>query len=225
MKDNIGIILQARMGSQRLYGKSLMPFFYTTLLGWILDRLNSLDFTVITATSNNELDDHIESFCHSRRSYCFRGDELDVLDRFYACANYYELKNIIRLTADNPFPDLSILKKLTEIHMLNSADYSHALQGLPIGVGSEIFTIEALRKAWLLGKKPHHREHVNEYFIENKKDFKIAELLVTDKICKPQLSFTIDTRADYDRIVSMFNSPPNNNISTSDLISLCSSSV
>jgi spore coat polysaccharide biosynthesis protein SpsF len=225
MDKNVGIILQARMGSSRLPGKVLKPFFHTTLLGWILERLANLPWPVVTATSADGRDDPIERFCLGRGSPCFRGDEGDVLDRYYHCAKGHEFAHVVRLTADNPFPDTSILRTLVGLHVAKSADYSHAFEDLPIGVGAEIFSMEALECSWREGCEAHHREHVNEFILENQRMFRVETLHIPGELHCPKLRLTIDTLADYERVLNYFAAPPGIQIGTKELIERCSSSV
>ena len=139
MDNNVGIILQARMGSSRLPGKVLKPFFHTTLLGWILERLANLPCPVVTATSTDGRDDPIEQFCLDRGILCFRGDEVDVLDRYYRCAKAHEFAHVVRLTADNPFPDTAVLRTLIDLHVARAADYSHASEACPSASAPKFF--------------------------------------------------------------------------------------
>ncbi len=225
MDNSVGIILQARMGSSRLPGKVLKPFFHTTLLGWILDRIAVLPLSVVTATSHHVRDDPIEGFCRDRDALCFCGDELDVLDRYYRCAKFFGFDHVVRLTGDNPFPDISILKKLIKLHISRMADYTHAFGVLPLGVGAEIFSLEALERSWRDGSEAHHREHVNEFILENQGMFRVETLHIPAKLHCPGLKLTIDTLADYERVLNYFATPPEIQIGTRELIERCSSSA
>ncbi len=225
MSKSVGVILQARMGSTRLPGKVLKPFFHTTVLGWILDRMAELDWPVVTATSKDLRDDPIEDYCKNRAALFFRGHELDVLDRYYKCAKYFGFENVIRLTADNPFPDPSILKGLVSLHVSSQADYTHAFGVLPIGVGAEIFSIEALERSWRDGSAAHHREHVNDFILENQGMFRVEMLPIPIELHSPNMRLTIDTPADYERVLNCFAEPPAIHIGTKELIERCSYSV
>lgn len=213
------------MGSSRLPGKVLKPFFHTTLLGWILDRLAALPWSVVTATSHDIRDDPIERFCKLRGALCFRGDEIDVLDRYYRCAKFFGFDHVVRLTGDNPFPDISILRKLIKLHISKMADYTYSFGVLPIGVGAEIFSLEALERSWLEGCEVHHREHVNEFILENEQMFRVETLHIPTKLHCPNLKLTIDTPADYERVLNYFAAPPGIQVGTRELIERCSSSA
>jgi spore coat polysaccharide biosynthesis protein SpsF len=197
----IGIIIQARMGSTRLPGKILLMIGRKVLLEHILDRLSKLRYPAMTviATSNSPQDDVVERFCDSHGVACFRGSEDNVLDRYYQCASKFGFRHIVRLTGDNPFPDMEELDNLIELHLRAGADYSTSQASLPLGVGAEIFTFEALERSWREGWAPHHLEHVNEYLLEHPEIFKSASLGVSPGKNRPDVRLTLDTEDDYQR--------------------------
>ena len=76
---NVGIIIQARMGSTRLPGKILKQFYGgKTLLETLLDNLHKVEGAkVIIATSVNENNDPLESFLVETVELVYRGSEND----------------------------------------------------------------------------------------------------------------------------------------------------
>lgn len=197
----IGIIIQARMGSTRLPGKILLPIGRKNLLEHILYRLTKLCYPVMTviATSDSPRDDIVMKFCESQSVACFRGSEENVLDRYYQCALRYGFRHIVRLTGDNPFPDIEELDNLIELHLSIGSDYTNSFPNLPVGVGSEIFPFQTLKRSWREGTSPHHLEHVNEYILEHPEIFKTTLLKVNADKNRPDVRLTIDTEDDYKR--------------------------
>lgn len=198
----IGIIIQARMGSTRLSGKVLKKIGDKVLLEHIIERMRQLlhQSQIVIATSILKQDNEIEDFCVKNHIACFRGSEQNVLERYYLCAKQYDFEYIVRITGDNPFYDVEELDNLISLHINSNADYSQSFDSLPIGVGAEIFTFEALEKSYLLGHEPHHLEHVNEYIWDNPRQFKIEKLQVPCAKNKPNLRLTIDTQEDYAKV-------------------------
>jgi len=219
----IGIIIQARMGSTRLPGKVLKKIGDKNILEHILFRLKRLehDVKVVIATSNLEKDDELEFFCKQNDINCFRGSEQDVLSRYYLCAKEYKFDHIVRLTGDNPFVDIEELDNLIDLHISSKADYSRSFVVLPKGVGSEIFSFEALEKSFLNGKEENHLEHVNEYIEENEDKFKISELSVRDNKNIPEISLTVDTKEDYEKACFIVKNSKDKYITTQEAIKLC----
>lgn len=195
----IGIILQTRMRSKRLPGKVMKKILKKPMLWWIIERLKQIKNAseLIIATTNNPKDRVIISFAKQKNISYFTGSGEDVLDRYYQTANIFHLDHIIRATADNPFIDSKEADRLVDFHLKTNADYSSNIDTLPEGVGVEIFTFKALEKAWKETKLPRHREHVNEYILENPEKFKISRRKTPAEKFAPDLRLTVDTLDDF----------------------------
>ncbi len=222
----IGIVIQARMGSSRLPGKVLSFINGITLLDHILNRLRRYNFPfnapIIIATTNRTKDNIISEWCNYRKVKCFRGDENNVLNRYYECAKSYKIENIIRLTADNPLPDIDELLNLINFHLANNYDYSNSFNQMPLGVGAEIFSLETLKISNQFSRSDFHREHVNEYIFENKNKFNIGYLHVEDDKLAPNFSLTIDTDDDLKLMKKIANiSGSLELLTTKEAIELC----
>ena len=153
--SNFGIIVQARTGSKRLPGKVFKRIGNKTILEHIASSLkkeNLLHKTII-ATTKLKRDNKIVYWCKKNKIKFFCGNNLNVLDRYYKCASKYKLKNIIRLTADNPFVNVSSIRKLIKHHLKNNFDYTSSIDFLPVGIGTEIFSYGVLEKSFNEGKK------------------------------------------------------------------------
>jgi spore coat polysaccharide biosynthesis protein SpsF len=222
---NTGIILQARMGSSRLPGKILKPIGDRPLLSHIFYRLSYLRYPaqLVLATSELPDDDIVAAFCKKNNVKCFRGSEEDVLERYYQCASQQAFNHIVRITGDNPFLDIEEIDRLIDLHMQEHAAYSHSYDALPWGCASEIFTFEAMEQSFLHGRKPHHREHVNEYIQENPDLFSIASLQVPSSKNRPDIRLTVDTQKDYEKACFIVEQSNSAFISTEEAIekSLC----
>lgn len=223
----IGIIIQARMGSTRLPGKILKNIGTKNLLEHILFRLLRLTHKVkiVIATSDTEKDDLVEEFCIKNNITCFRGSELNVLERYYLCAKQYNFDHIVRLTGDNPFTDIEELDNLISLHVDSHADYSRSFAVLPKGIGTEIFTFKALETSHYKSTKPNHFEHVNEYIEENEAEYIISELEVPNDKNRPDLSLTVDTIEDYQKACFIVENSKNEYITTQEAIAICSQYV
>lgn len=223
----VGIIIQARLGSTRLPGKVLMPIGKKTLLEHILYRLSFFkeENIVVVATSNKEKDNKLAEFCKEKGIACFRGSEENVLERYYLCAKKYKFQEIVRLTADNPFVDIEELAALLELFREEKADYAKSFEGLPYGVGTEVFTFAALEKDYRESSQAHHFEHVNEYILENPQIFKTVNLETPEEKRKPEVRLTVDTKEDYRRACYIVENGSSDYITTQEAIALCSQFV
>ena len=221
---NVGVIIQARMGSTRLPGKVLKPIAGKVLLDHVLGRLSLLacPIKVVVATSDLPQDDAIVLHCQSRGVAVYRGSEPDVLDRYYQCACENGFAHVVRLTADNPFTDMEELQRLIEQHLTQHNDYTHSFDSMPLGVGAEIFTFAALEKSVQEGHAPNHREHVNEYIQEHPEVFRVGVLELPEAKRRPDLRLTVDTEDDYQRACAIAEYAPDRWVGTEEAIQLCS---
>lgn len=217
----IGAIIQARMGSSRLPGKILKKIGNKCLLEHILYRLSFLknNVQIIIATTVNPPDDEVEEFCRKRSIELFRGSEDNVLERYYRCAHQYGFSHIVRLTGDNPFIDCIELDNLISLHLSENADYSSCVEGLPVGIGAEIFTFATLEKSYQRATAPHHFEHVNEYLLENIHEFKTA-LLEVSASKRSTVRLTVDTENDFMRACFIVGNAKTDPVSTDEAIVL-----
>lgn len=223
----IGIIIQARMGSTRLPGKILKNINGRPLLDHVLGRLEGLksEVKVVVATTQGANDDLVQHYCESRKVICFRGSEGDVLARYFECARKYNFDHIVRLTADNPFTDITELDRLITCHLSEGNDYTHSFGNLPIGIGAEIFSFQALRQSANEGHAPNHREHVNEYIQENPDKFSIGQLEIDSAKSNHSIRLTVDTEEDYRLACFIAEHAAGDWVTTEEAIELCLHSV
>jgi len=199
----LGIVLQARLGSSRLPGKVLRPLAGTPMLDRVLVRLRQIRGAgvVVVATTAEERDDPVAEHASAAGIEIFRGSEHDVLDRYYRCALAFDLDPIVRATADNPFVDPEEGDRLVDYFTAGDFDYAAASSdlgnGLPIGTGLEVMSRAALEQSWRYGTAPHHREHVNEYILENRHLFRCGAPPVPPSKLAPHVRLTVDTEAEF----------------------------
>jgi spore coat polysaccharide biosynthesis protein SpsF len=223
----VGVVIQARMGSKRLPGKVLLPINGTPLLGHVIGRLKELNIStqIVVATSDHNRDDAIEIYANQQGLPVYRGSEDDVLDRYYQCAKEFHFKHIVRITADNPFVDIEELDNLIKFHLSENFDYTQSFETLPVGVGAEIFSFEALEKSNLFGTTQMHREHVNEFILQNKNLFAIGVLTVSYAKNYPSIRLTVDTPADYKTAVEVAKTATGTWVKTLEAIKLLTQSA
>jgi spore coat polysaccharide biosynthesis protein SpsF len=211
------------MGSTRLPGKVLKPIAGRPLLGHVVGRLEMLQHPhqAVVATSDLPADDAIANWCQQEGVACFRGSEQDVLARYAGAARQFGLDPVIRLTADNPFTDMAELDRLIDLHQAEGNDFTQSFAALPIGVGAEIFTFAALERSAREGHAPHHREHVDEYMIENPQLFRTGTLAVEGAKNRPDVRLTVDTQEDYARACLIAERAGGKWATTLEAIALC----
>jgi len=200
-------VVQARMGSTRLRGKSLMQLSKFNLLNTVINSAKRNDFIddVIIVTSELKEDDVLFNYCMINKIACYRGSGPDVLSRFINVAkNYNHDDVIVRVTADNPFNNSDATVKLFKKHLEENNDYTH-VENLS-HVVYEFVKVGALLKLESVDNLDESdREHVTFYFRKNKQMFKTAFLKADVLGLNPSLDklLTIDNQSDYNRILKM----------------------
>jgi spore coat polysaccharide biosynthesis protein SpsF len=196
----VGIIIQARMGSSRLQGKILLklPFYgKESVLEQILKRAKAVEGAqqVWVASSTNPENEVLEMLLEGKCNL-FRGEEDDVLSRFYQIAKQQNLDTIVRLTADNPCFDPLYIQKAIEEHTNNEADYTYT-KGLPLGMNVEVLSFKALETAFLHATSAEEKEHVTPYVTKNPNDFKLHYPIFFENELYSDWRLTMDTPSDY----------------------------
>jgi spore coat polysaccharide biosynthesis protein SpsF len=199
MKHQVIGIIQARMGSTRLPGKTLTDILGKPLLQHVIERVQHSEIInkIVVATTNKRDDDAIIELCHRINIESYRGRESDVLDRFYQCAKNFKANMIIRVTADDPFKDPEIIDKaITELISDKSLHYvSNTIEPTyPEGIDIEAFTFNALEKAWRDATTQSDREHVTPYIWRHPKIFKLKN--IKNVVDISDLRWTLDTLED-----------------------------
>jgi spore coat polysaccharide biosynthesis protein SpsF len=191
-------IVQARMGSSRLPGKVMLDLMGSTVLARVVQRLRRAKFTgeLVIATTRNRVDDVIVSECDRIGVKVFRGEEEDVLDRYYGAARAFNADVIVRITSDCPLIEPEISDHTIRAFLERLPDYaSNTLQRtFPRGMDTEIVTAQALMDAWKSAKQPYQRSHVTAYIYENPGLFDL--LSVPGKVDHSWQRWTLDTPED-----------------------------
>ena len=212
---NIGIIIQARMGSTRLPGKILKPFYGgKTLLETLLENLHKVKgVKVIVATSVNKNNDQLESFLRERNELVYRGSENDVLDRFIKAAEENNVKGIVRICSDNPFMDWQGVAKLVEKAKSSDADYiGFRINEKPsilthFGFWGEYVTLNALKRVYSttdLGTPAH--EHVTFHVYKHPEEYKCEWIAGPDFLeGRDDIRLTIDTPDDLQNALKVYS--------------------
>lgn len=209
MKKKISCIVQARVNSKRLPGKILMPVFGKSLLQHLLERLKKLKTIddLIVATTKHKLDDQTAKIAKLINVKIYRGDEHNVLKRYYDCAKINKSSVIIRVTADCPLIDIKYINELLKIFLKNDYDYlsNLDLNYLPDGFHCEIFNFRSLEKAQKLAKSKFDREHVTSFLWSNPKIFSIHHYCGKKlKNHSKDIRLTLDYHEDYILIKEVF---------------------
>ena len=213
-------IVQARVGSTRLPGKSLMPLAGREMVLRILERIKraSLIDEIVLAIPDSEEDIVLASLAAALGVTVFRGSENDVLERYYFAALETSADYIVRIPADNPVSQPEEIDRIVSHHLdlgrpgfsSNLAEVNHS--GYPDGIGAEIFDFVLLEKAWQSNGDSEQREHVHLNFFNYKTGKAVDESWcpISSPICpkefaRPDLILDINEKRQYEYFVRMYN--------------------
>ncbi len=200
---NIAVI-QARMASKRLPQKALLEIESHPLIYYVIKRGQKVRGVekVVLATSRFKDNDELVDYAKAMGIEAFRGDEDNVLERFYTVAEENQAKHIIRLTGDNPLLDFTALSFLLEKHSTGNNDYS-CITGLPVGASGDIFSFKALEESYTNADGKDLCDHVDLYVLENQDKFKIVCYDFMEIFSSYR--WTVDEQRDLDNIRRLFH--------------------
>jgi spore coat polysaccharide biosynthesis protein SpsF len=186
------------MGSTRLPGKVLIDLGGESVLSRVVRRLRqaTLIDEIVVATTISAADNAIVSECRRFSVAVFRGEENDVLDRYYHAARWVGADAVVRITSDCPLIDAEVTDNTIREFLSCSPDYaSNALQRTyPRGLDTEVVTRQALTRAWQEARFSYQRAHVTPYIYENPNSFYI--LAVRGEVDYSDYRWTLDTPED-----------------------------
>ena len=223
-KSNITIIVQARMGSTRLPGKSMKAILGKPMLSFLLERLSHVRLadSLVVATSELDQDQPIADFCAKNNIRCSRGSENDVLARFKKAADESKATAIVRVSGDCPLMDPTIVDAVIQRYKDLSPDIDYVSNTLertfPRGMDVEIFSKSALDTCFTDAKNWEEREHVTPYIYRNPKLFRIENLRAKED--HSDLRLTVDTSQDFQLISLLLETlyPKNPQFSLEDIL-------
>jgi len=199
-------IVQARMGSIRLPGKVIKKIGDKTLIQILLERLSlssEID-QIIVATSTDSINDDLQSHIEFLGFSCFRGNEKDVLNRYFESATEFKADAVVRITGDCPLVDAILVDEVIKEFKKRNVDYFSNVDpsSFPDGLDIEVISYKALTQANLNAKSEYHREHVTS-FVRESDTFKKSSLVNCEDLSNQRWS--VDEPEDLDVIRKVFD--------------------
>ena len=195
------------MASTRLPGKVLADIGGEPMLWHVLRRVRAarLVDTVAVATSDCAEDDAVADFCATRGIPVFRGDQLDVLDRYYQAARHFGAAAVVRISADCPLVDSGVIDRVVEKFCESPCDYAANVlrPTYPDGLDTEVFSFAALEDAWRSAERPPEREHVTVY-IRTSGRFRLAGVENEQRLPIADLRWTVDEPPDLEFVRAVY---------------------
>lgn len=229
----VALILQARMGSTRLPGKSMLPLAGEPLVSRIIERVKrcaAVDAIVLATTQKPE-DDVLETLARRAGIEVFRGSEHDLVDRHVRAAQAVRAEVVARLPADNPVPEPSEIDRIIAYHLTGQSDFSSNLaqvlgNGYPDGLGAEVMDLRVLEEVWTECHDPEKREHPHLSFFNYRTQqpagprYRVGTVPCPPAFRRPDLILDVNTREQYERMAKLYDAlyPVSSTFSILDII-------
>jgi spore coat polysaccharide biosynthesis protein SpsF len=166
------VIIQARMDSSRLPGKSMMTIGDAPMLDYLVESVVKVfaPTDVVIATSEKPGNDILREYAAKKGLACFSGSENDVASRYYEILSRHKAYDyFFRICGDTPYYDTSILHQGLRIieEMHPEVISSMPNKGYPMGCNLEAFKTEVFLDNYAHISTPADKEHVTTYFYRN----------------------------------------------------------
>ncbi|MCA9459831.1 MAG: N-acetylneuraminate synthase family protein, partial [Nanoarchaeota archaeon] len=199
----IGIIV--RMKSARLPKKALAMLGNQSIIEHLIDRMKTCKMAdeVMLCTSTNPQDACLLDVAKKKGIPSMTGDELDVLKRLIDAGEMVNADIVLRVTGDNPLTSPKFIDDAIKRHLETGNDYTFT-RHQPQGTKGEIFSIEALRKAYKMAEDSSFSEYLTWYFTDNPDIFRMENMQVPENVRRPEYRFTVDTPEDLEMMREIY---------------------
>jgi spore coat polysaccharide biosynthesis protein SpsF len=164
------------MSSSRLRGKVLMPLNNNLpVLHYLCERVAQVDLAsgFMIATSNDVTDDPIQDFCINNSIQYIRGSLDNVASRYAKAIELFQPSAIIRITADCPLLDPTIINQMIINFNENGYDYYSNVcpSTFPNGFDVEIIKAASYLDSYYKTSDKLELEHVTLNIRRNLKNY------------------------------------------------------
>jgi spore coat polysaccharide biosynthesis protein SpsF len=165
--------------------------------------------SVVVATTTSTGDDPIVSLCDALGVSCFRGEEVDLLDRHYRAALRDNADVVVKIPSDCPTIDPRVVDQVVGAFLANPDKYDY-LGNLhppswPDGQDVEVMPIQALATAWREATRPLEREHTTPFLWERPERFRLGSVSWAAGLdCSMSHRWTVDYPEDYEFLARVF---------------------
>jgi spore coat polysaccharide biosynthesis protein SpsF len=194
----VNAVIQARLSSSRLPGKVLRPLGERSVLSWVIRAARQVPAfdEVILATSEAPEDDLVADEAGRAGATVVRGPLHDVLGRFELAAQRHPCDAVVRLTADCPLHDPTLLAQVAglwladpDLHYVSNV----LVRRLPRGFDVELVRRDVLAEQYR-DATGEHREHVTSAVHTRPDRYRCAGVITGED--NSDLRVTLDTAED-----------------------------
>jgi len=206
MAPRVVAVITARMGSERLPGKALLPLGGKPVVSHIVERLSrvrGID-AVWLGTSSAPSSAPLVEWARGPGIPCYAGSEEDVVERHVVIADRSGADHLVRASGDCPLFDISLATRMIAHHLAADADFTYVPATLSVGVLVEVISARAMRRV----HEVYQGEHITIPIKERPAEFRIEPLDIHEvldaRLYRPQYRLTLDERADYEVLKAVY---------------------
>ena len=204
ISQKIVCVVEARMASSRLPGKTMKKIMGKPMLQLLIERLKRAKTIndIIIATSKHPEDKVIEELAGKIGVNCYRGSLEDVLSRVIEATRYVNGDIIVEITGDCPLVDPDIIDHMVETYLKSNVDYvSNILEATyPAGMDVQVFSLKVLEEISEMTNNPEEREHCSWLIYKNpeRTKYKLLNVKGPKELYNPYLRLMVDYPRDFE---------------------------
>jgi len=206
MPPRVVAVITARMGSERLPGKVLLPLAGKPVVAHIVERLGrvrGID-AVWLGTSSSPNNAPLIALARSLGIEVYAGSEEDVVERHVVIAERSRADHLVRASADCPLFDIPLASRMIAHHVGARADFTYLPAILSVGILIEVISAGAMRRV----HEVYRGEHITLPIKERAEAFRIEPLDVAEALegplYRPEYRLTLDEPADYEVLKAIY---------------------
>jgi spore coat polysaccharide biosynthesis protein SpsF len=200
-------VVTARMGSERLPGKVMLPLAGKPVVAHIVERLGRVQGidAVWLGTSSSPENAPLIDLARSLGIEAYAGSEEDVVERHVAIAERSGADHLVRASADCPLFGTELASRLVAHHVTTCADFTYVPAILSVGILTEVISARAMQRVHEI----YQGEHITLPIKERPEAFRIEPLEVgatlDERLYRPEFRLTLDEPADYDVLRAIYD--------------------
>lgn len=220
----VGILIQARLGSSRLPGKTMLPLTNNLL---VVDavyqrcKMSNATSKVVICISNSYKDDGLAEYLGSKKIEFFRGSEENLTLRFYEACKQYNLSSFIRVTGDNPLVDPKLIDSFISLNKEYRFINGYSPKLLPNGTVISRINKSLLYDILNSDATLEELEHVVTSRIANNESYSYP---VDDEFKYPEARYCLDVFEDYLVLLELFKNPGILSMNTKQIVEIYNNS-
>ncbi|MFA6316415.1 MAG: aminotransferase class III-fold pyridoxal phosphate-dependent enzyme [Elusimicrobiota bacterium] len=176
-RPKVVAVIQARMGSERLPGKTVAELDGRPVIEHVIERaaaipgVHEVVLAIPEGPANRPL---AEAASRTGKAWVFAGSENDVLDRFCRAGRKARADVLVRITGDCPLLDPAVSGRVVKAVLDGRADYASNVDPptYPDGLDTEAFPMSVLEASSRIVTVPSEREHVTSGIMNHPERFR-----------------------------------------------------